>query len=343
VVVRRLLRAPPHPAQVVTQNLNPIWSFSTTLALDAEGVVRLRLLDWDEISANDPMGEARFRASDVPASAVHRGSPNTWLPVAPTDGCRCSGRLLVRYEWARHRPVAVPASMKKTLQRLERMPKLSPGPALQTSWLAKPEKQREKIAEMVRTAVCPVFFHVYDVGKSKHIRRLNRVTEVVGGGVFHGAIEVCGAEFSFGGCRAQRSGVFKCEPTKCPMHGYRESAYLGDCGLKPPQVQAILAALSPNWYGPTYDLIRKNCCSFSKAFAVELGVGPVPAWSHRLADAGAALGVMKKTVEDDDIDDVLFEHVMAVRLQRGFRARKEAREKAQLEAKRHREAARAAI
>jgi len=169
------------------------------------------------------------------------------------------------------------------------------------------------------------------------------MTEVVGGGVFHGAIEVCGAEFSFGGCRAQRSGVFKCEPTKCPMHGYRESAYLGDCGLKPPQVQAILAALSPNWYGPTYDLIRKNCCSFSKAFAVELGVGPVPAWSHRLADAGAALGVMKKTVEDDDIDDVLFEHVMAVRLQRGFRARKEAREKAQLEAKRHREAARAAI
>ena len=52
---------------------------------------------------------------------------------------------------------------------------------------------------------------------------------------------------------------------------------------------------------------------------------------------------MKKTVEDDDIDDVLFEHVMAVRLQRGFRARKEAREKAQREAKRHREAARAAI
>ena len=56
------------------------------------------------------------------------------------------------------------------------------------------------------------------------------------------------------------------------MHTYRESVYLGDARLKPPQVKAILATMTPNWYGPTYDLIRKNCCSFSNAFAQKLGV-----------------------------------------------------------------------
>ena len=113
------------------------------------------------------------------------------------------------------------------------------------------------------------------------------------------------------------------------MHTYRESVYLGDARLKPPQVKAILATMTPNWYGPTYDLIRKNCCSFSDAFAVELGVGRIPSWVKRLADAGAALGILKEKVEDDaDLDDVLFEHICAVRLQRKFRRRKQAKQEA---------------
>ena len=115
--------------------------------------------------------------------------------------------------------------------------------------------------------------------------------------VFHGAIEVFGQEFSFGGCRRNKCGIFACKPTKCPMHTYRESIYLGDCGKDLAEVQRILDGMKGDWMGPTYDLLRKNCCSFSDAFARALGVGPIPKWVHHLADVGATL--------DDDVKAVV--------------------------------------
>ena len=42
------------------------------------------------------------------------------------------------------------------------------------------------------------------------------------------------------------------------------------------EVQSILDSMKGDWMGPTYDLLRKNCCSFSDAFAQALGVGPDP-------------------------------------------------------------------
>ena len=112
-----------------------------------------------------------------------------------------------------------------------------------------------------------------------------------------GAIEVFGQEFSFGGCRRNKCGIFACKPTKCPMHTYRESIYLGDCGKDLAEVQSILDSMKGDWMGPTYDLLRKNCCSFSDAFAQALGVGPIPKWVHHLADVGATL--------DDDVKAVV--------------------------------------
>jgi len=112
-----------------------------------------------------------------------------------------------------------------------------------------------------------------------------------------GAIEVFGQEFSFGGCRRNKCGIFACKPTKCPMHTYRESIYLGDCGKDLAEVQRILDGMKGDWMGPTYDLLRKNCCSFSDAFARALGVGPIPKWVHHLADVGATL--------DDDVKAVV--------------------------------------
>ena len=58
-----------------------------------------------------------------------------------------------------------------------------------------------------------------------------------------GAIEVFGQEFSFGGCRRNKCGIFACKPTKCPMHTYRESIYLGDCGKDLAEVQRILVSV----------------------------------------------------------------------------------------------------
>ena len=152
---------------------------------------------------------------------------------------------------------------------------------------------------MIEEAKTPVTLHVYAVGHAKAIQKINYVVEnfLNEGGVFHGAIEVFGQEFSFGGCRQDKCGIFACKPKSCPMHTYRESIYLGDCKLDIKQVQAILDGLKPQWMGPTYDLLRKNCCSFSNTFAQALGVGEIPKWVHHLADVGAAL--------DDDVKAVV--------------------------------------
>ena len=67
------------------------------------------------------------------------------------------------------------------------------------------------------------------------------------------------------------------------MHHYRESIYLGDCELRPDQIDAILADLKPQWLARSYNLFRKNCCFFSQELAIQLGVGDIPAWVYSLA------------------------------------------------------------
>lgn len=184
---------------------------------------------------------------------------------------------------------------------------LSLGPAYdKTGWEAVVETfgcgttvSEDDIKEMVKEAKTPVTLHVYAVGHAKAIQEINYVVEnfLNEGGVFHGAIEVYGQEFSFGGCRQNKSGIFACKPKSCPMHTYRESIYLGDCKKTIKEVQSILDSMKPEWMGPTYNLLRKNCCSFSNAFAQKLGVGEIPNWVHHLADVGAAL--------DDDVKAVV--------------------------------------
>ena len=74
----------------------------------------------------------------------------------------------------------------------------------------------EDIKTMIKEAKTPVTLHVYAVGHAKAIQEINYVVEnfLNEGGVFHGAIEVYGQEFSFGGCRQNKSGIFACKP-KC--------------------------------------------------------------------------------------------------------------------------------
>ena len=80
----------------------------------------------------------------------------------------------------------------------------------------------DEIRLMVEDAKTPVTLHVYAVGHAKAIQEINYVVEnfLHEGGVFHGAIEVYGQEFSFGGSRANKCGIFACKPKQCPMHTY---------------------------------------------------------------------------------------------------------------------------
>lgn len=149
----------------------------------------------------------------------------------------------------------------------------------------------------------PVTLHVYDVFGHEIAKSLNEVLMKVNTGAFHGAVEVNGLEYSFGGTDFG-SGVFSCEPKGCEGHSYRESHPMGDTQMRPEEVEALVEQLMAEWPGQEYDLLRHNCCHFCVEFVTRLGVGPAPGWLTNLAGAGAtvhtgAQTAMAKAIEID--------------------------------------------
>ena len=321
--------------RVVARSLDPVWSDSDAewdVRLTPKSRVKIYIQDFDSFLfgacalPDDPMGEVCFIAENACGDALNR-----WFEVTPTMGCECSGRLEVQLTRGPGAPPPPPAPKSFTAAALA-MP-LSAGPRV-----ALTAKERvlgvtvERLLRRACAARAPVFLHVYDVGHSKAVGNINAVAETAtGGGIFHGAIEVHGRELSFGGTRQDKCGIFACKPRACPMHTYKQSVYLGDCGLAREQVQTVLNAMKKDWWGPTYDLLRKNCCSFSREFAYELGVGELPDWIDRLAKWGTEVDNAKRgeivevrgaKLEAKVVEATFFEHVMASRLQAKFRNRK---------------------
>lgn len=173
------------------------------------------------------------------------------------------------------------------------------GPNLQnaaqrSSWLCAVGKKGLSDSEILRMAEqfnAPVILNVYAVGHNKAIQRVNMMTRNLlrCGGVFHGGIEVYGKEWSYGGTKDEGTGIFCCEPKLCEMHTFRQSVLLGNCCKKPREVSDILRRMEPQWRGADYNLLHKNCCFFSTAFAQELGAGDIPGWVNRFAREGAML------------------------------------------------------
>jgi len=134
----------------------------------------------------------------------------------------------------------------------------------------------------------PVTLHIYDVGDQKAVSKVNQLLKPIGTGAFHGAVEVYGEEWSYGYID-EGTGVFSNAPKGCPMHTYRESVSMGETALSEEEVAKLIEEMKGAWPGVDYDLLRCNCCNFSDAFCVKLGVGNVPKWVTNLAGAGATL------------------------------------------------------
>lgn len=150
-----------------------------------------------------------------------------------------------------------------------------------------------------------VILHVYDVTNSANVRtnsvivNLNKIMRggIGLGGIFHGAVEVYGKEWSFGFCE-NGSGVFSCSPKKNPMYTYRESIPLGKTVMAKADVQKVLRDISREWPGNRYDLLKRNCNHFCDALCCKIGAQKLPLWVNRFANAGdAAIEVAEKTME----------------------------------------------
>eukprot|EP00931_Biecheleriopsis_adriatica_P040857 TRINITY_DN23400_c0_g1_i2.p1 TRINITY_DN23400_c0_g1~~TRINITY_DN23400_c0_g1_i2.p1 ORF type:complete len:246 (-),score=68.63 TRINITY_DN23400_c0_g1_i2:16-726(-) len=134
----------------------------------------------------------------------------------------------------------------------------------------------------------PVILHIYDVTGHEVVTGVNEKLRLLGTGAFHGAVEVYGQEWSFGYCE-EGTGVFSCPPRGCSAHSFRESVSMGETSKTETEVFEIIAQFENEWPGSGYDLLRRNCCSFSDEFCVQLGVGHIPAWVNNLAGAGATV------------------------------------------------------
>eukprot|EP00754_Rhynchopus_humris_P036317 Rhum_TRINITY_DN18469_c0_g1::Rhum_TRINITY_DN18469_c0_g1_i1::g.167266::m.167266 len=158
----------------------------------------------------------------------------------------------------------------------------------------------------------PVTLHIYDVTNVTVIKYLNKVTKDVGGvgGAFHAAVEVYGWEWSFGCTVSDETGVFKDHPAKCPLHQYRDSIAMGETELSEEEFDVLIKQMELDWRGPSYDLLNRNCCVFSDALCVALGVGHVPSWLNRFGGIGgtarsggsAAAGEANKAMAKVGID-----------------------------------------
>jgi len=135
----------------------------------------------------------------------------------------------------------------------------------------------------------PVTLHVYHVGKTEglfSVHTANGILNIMGTGAYHAAVQVYDLEWSFGAID-EGTGVFWCESKECPNHDYYQSLPLGDVKLTRGKVEEILNELKEEWQGEDYDLLKKNCCHFSKTFVERLGAPkPVPNWVMNLAGIG---------------------------------------------------------
>lgn len=148
---------------------------------------------------------------------------------------------------------------------------------------------------------------MYDVtnsgseGTNRAVCVINSVGHAVGlGGVFHGAVEVHGHEWSFGFC-AKGTGVYSCPARGNPFYTYRETISLGNTAKSRAEVRALLARLKKEWPGNSYNLLNRNCCHFCEVFSKELGTRSVPGWLNRLA-SGAENAIY---ITDKVVDSVL--------------------------------------
>jgi len=123
-----------------------------------------------------------------------------------------------------------------------------------------------------------VLLNIYDL--TEEFKLPNSVfQEVVAlGGAFHAGVEVYGREWSFG-----YDGVHWLPPRTHDVHVYRESILIGHTKYAPEEVALILEdEMFSKWPGRSYDLLSRNCCTFSRSFCKRLTGDIIPDWVDRL-------------------------------------------------------------
>ena len=156
-------------------------------------------------------------------------------------------------------------------------------------------KPRRQAPTAIANGLIPeggVLLHVYNLGLHPGTRKLNSAARLLGGGLYHTAVEVVGLtdghEWSYGHA-SEGTGVFDWAARENPHHAFRETIPLGRTRLKNDQLTALLERLKGEWRGGDYHLVSHNCQTFSSTLCAELAVSPPPEWVLRFAKIGHQL------------------------------------------------------
>jgi len=133
------------------------------------------------------------------------------------------------------------------------------------------------------TLKVPVTLHIYDLGTHGGMHMLNSVLRRLGSGMVHCGVEIHGLEWSFSGS----DGVFYCGPKECEGHTFSDSHAMGITFTTKRELARVIEVLEKKWPVAGYDILHRNCCHFSNALCLMLGVGSIPSWVMSLAEAAA--------------------------------------------------------
>lgn len=125
---------------------------------------------------------------------------------------------------------------------------------------------------------CTVKLNIYDLSEEWLLAN-NLFQEVVElGGAFHAGVEIYGQEWSFGS-----EGVCRSWPRIHDVHVYRQTIAIGETKYDPQEIAVIVEdEMCRKWAGESYDMLAKNCCSFSRSFCKRLTGDSIPDWVDRL-------------------------------------------------------------
>ncbi|CAM9366015.1 unnamed protein product [Pylaiella littoralis] len=122
-----------------------------------------------------------------------------------------------------------------------------------------------------------VKLNVYDLSP------VNEFGHPIGLGVFHSGLEVDGREYTFAG----GGGIFDHDPRKAPGARFRESVSMGSFSGGSSVLRGAIDSLREDFGPDRYNVLTRNCNTFSSALCEELVGRPIPGYVNRLAWMGS--------------------------------------------------------
>jgi len=126
-------------------------------------------------------------------------------------------------------------------------------------------------------------------------------------GAYHSGLVVAGEEWSFGGHEDERkTGCYRSHPELNDEYMFYKRIIMGRINGSKEQVmrKARSLVLRPEWTGPQYDLIERNCNHFTSDFCWLVMGKRIPDWINQTADT-LAKQRRRKRVENDALENAL--------------------------------------